>query len=80
MTCEIIPLRPPQVAPHAAPRPHETRALLRWSVRLIDGIFLWLERNRQRRLLHGFSNHMLKDIGLSRADVEQESAKHPWQN
>jgi uncharacterized protein YjiS (DUF1127 family) len=72
-----------QIETHDSARPRNDldriRALLRWPVALIDGSFLWLERNRQRRLLHSFSNHMLKDIGLSRADVEGESGKHPWQ-
>jgi uncharacterized protein YjiS (DUF1127 family) len=75
MTCRIIP----PTASRVAPRPRATRMLFRWPVALVDRIFLWLERNRQRRQLHSLSNHMLKDLGLSRADVEHESAKHPWQ-
>nr|WP_298685649.1 DUF1127 domain-containing protein [uncultured Dongia sp.] len=73
-----------QIVPRVARRPRSyldrSRALLRWPVVLIDAIFLWLERNRQRRLLHGLSNHMLKDLGLSRADIDQECGKYPWQN
>lgn len=39
---------------------------------------LWLERHRQRRVLAGLDDHLLKDIGISRADAWQESAKPFW--
>lgn len=35
---------------------------------------------RERRHLACFDEHMLKDIGLSRADVEQEIAKGFWRH
>jgi uncharacterized protein YjiS (DUF1127 family) len=38
----------------------------------------WLERARQRRQLRQLGDHMLKDIGLSRADVEAEASKPFW--
>jgi len=41
-------------------------------------LLTWLERVRQRRHLGQLSDHMLKDIGLSRADVESETAKPFW--
>lgn len=41
-------------------------------------LFTWLERVRQRRQLGQLSDHMLKDIGLARADVEAEIAKPFW--
>ena len=39
----------------------------------------WRNRSVQRRMLAGMSEYHLKDIGLSRADVEGEVAKHFWQ-
>jgi uncharacterized protein YjiS (DUF1127 family) len=39
----------------------------------------WFERARQRRQLGQLSDHMLKDIGLNRAEVETEVAKRFWQ-
>jgi uncharacterized protein YjiS (DUF1127 family) len=45
---------------------------------VIEGVLGWFERVRQRRQLSELSNHMLKDIGLSRADVEAEVAKPFW--
>jgi uncharacterized protein YjiS (DUF1127 family) len=45
---------------------------------IIEGVLGWLERARQRRHLSELSDHMLKDIGLSRADVEAEAVKPFW--
>jgi uncharacterized protein YjiS (DUF1127 family) len=39
----------------------------------------WRSRSVQRRILAGMSDAHLKDIGLSRADVEGEVMKHFWQ-
>lgn len=48
----------------------------------LRGLLLgWLaidERRRQRRALMSLDERLLKDIGLSRADVEQECAKLFW--
>jgi uncharacterized protein YjiS (DUF1127 family) len=41
-------------------------------------LLTWIKRTRQRRQLGQLSDHMLKDIGLSRADVEAETAKPFW--
>ena len=38
----------------------------------------WFDRARQRRQLCEFSDHMLRDVGLTRADVWAESAKPFW--
>lgn len=45
---------------------------------LLDLLSLWFERARQRRQLHALDENMLKDIGLTRADVEFEAQKHFW--
>lgn len=39
---------------------------------------LWRSRSRQRRRLTHFSDHQLKDIGVSRADAWAESSKPFW--
>lgn len=44
----------------------------------IDLMMAWLERGRQRRHLRRLDDHMLKDIGLSRADVAMETDKPFW--
>jgi uncharacterized protein YjiS (DUF1127 family) len=38
----------------------------------------WFDRARQRRQLGELSDHMLRDIGLSRTDVWAESSKPFW--
>ena len=47
-------------------------------VQAYEQVLSWLERVHQRRQLAQLSDHMLKDIGLSRADVEVEVAKPFW--
>ena len=48
------------------------------SRRFAQTVFLWHERARQRRHLQGLSDHMLRDIGLTRADVHAECSKPFW--
>ena len=48
--------------------------------RVVDALLLWLERTRQRRSLASLSDHMLKDLGLSRCDVGRESGKRFWED
>jgi uncharacterized protein YjiS (DUF1127 family) len=38
----------------------------------------WLERSRQRRQLGELNDHLLRDIGASRADAWAEAAKPFW--
>ncbi|PWR21955.1 DUF1127 domain-containing protein [Zavarzinia compransoris] len=43
------------------------------------GVLLdWQRRAMERNHLRGLDDHMLRDIGLSRADIEQEAAKPFW--
>jgi uncharacterized protein YjiS (DUF1127 family) len=58
------------------PTPAATRTPL---ARVADLILTWLQRSAERRQLHSLSDHMLKDMGLSRADVERETSKRYWQ-
>ena len=39
---------------------------------------VWHERARERRQLQSMSDHMLRDLGLGRADVDAETAKPFW--
>lgn len=47
---------------------------------LCDGILAATERWRQRRALMALDDHLLSDIGVSRADVEREIGKSIWRD
>lgn len=55
------------------------RAGLRLLERAADLVLSWQERAQQRRQLETLSDHMLRDIGLTRADVVAEATKRFWQ-
>lgn len=48
--------------------------------RIIETPIAWLDRMRERRQLAGLSDDMLKDMGVSRADVEHVVAKPFWRS
>ncbi|WP_188260666.1 DUF1127 domain-containing protein [Azospirillum tabaci] len=48
-------------------------------VALFDTVATWNERRRQRRALEALPDHLLQDIGLSRADAVTEADKPFWQ-
>jgi uncharacterized protein YjiS (DUF1127 family) len=64
-----------------APRHRLVRQAWSWSRglgRAIDLLLLWHHRARDRRQLESLSDYMLRDIGLSRADVFAEASKPFW--
>ncbi len=49
------------------------------SLRALARLFrLWRVRIRSRQLLADLNEHMLRDIGLTRAEVEREARKWFW--
>ncbi len=50
------------------------KRLVRW----LDGLSLWRERGRQRRMLMSMNDRMLADIGLDRGVIEREFTKPFW--
>lgn len=52
--------------------------LMMRAPRAVDLLLTWHERARQRRHLQSLSDHMLRDIGLTRADVLAEASKPFW--
>ena len=69
--------RPPGRA--SAPERRRSVAIGTRPVSLLRQILPWLERARQRRALQALDDWVLKDIGLTRADVMHESNKPFWQ-
>jgi len=47
---------------------------------LFDTLYRWQAQARERRILAEMDQHMLKDIGLTRADVAMEIDKPFWQD
>ncbi len=69
------------LAAPAAIRPAGESAALRWRdilAQFVELALAWVERARERRQLQALNDHMLKDLGLSRADVEGEASKPFW--
>jgi uncharacterized protein YjiS (DUF1127 family) len=54
-------------------------AFARGTLSAADTLLLWMERYRQRRALVMMSDHMLKDLGLSRSDAGREGGKRFWE-
>ena len=49
-----------------------------FSGTVLNTLYIWQQRARERQHLHQLSDHMLKDIGLSRVDVLSEANKPFW--
>jgi len=47
-------------------------------INLMATLRLWRQRKRTRMLLAAFDDRMLKDIGVSPADVRREASKPFW--
>jgi uncharacterized protein YjiS (DUF1127 family) len=60
--------------PQLMVRPHGTR----WIRRAVDAVLTWHQRARERRQLMELSDHMLRDIGISRSEAIGESEKPFW--
>ena len=78
MSHVMTPYRRPRADAPAAPRPRTFRRIAAALLRLADLIQTWHQRGRERRQLDYLGDHMLKDMGISRADVEREVNKHGW--
>jgi uncharacterized protein YjiS (DUF1127 family) len=57
------------------PAPKSTTSL---AQRLVDGVLAWQERARQRHALAALDDYLLRDMGISRADVVMETTKPFW--
>ncbi|AOE84858.1 DUF1127 domain-containing protein [Pseudomonas sp. TCU-HL1] len=51
-----------------------------WLVLVWKQLRRWEQLARQRGQLARMSDEMLKDIGMSRADVMEESERHFWED
>ena len=70
----VLPIRSSVPTVRGAVQPASTGLL----TSLLGRIAVWLEVRRERRQLLAMSDHMLHDIGLSRADAEGEGTRRFW--
>jgi uncharacterized protein YjiS (DUF1127 family) len=68
-----IPARDARIAPGL------WRAARSWAARALIRLMRWHETARERRALLALSDHMLKDIGITRAEAEREASRPFWQ-
>ena len=59
-------------------RHNRTSYLQQGIVHLFDVVLNWTDRHRTRGHLYQKPDYMLRDIGVSRAEVEQEFQKPFW--
>ncbi len=50
----------------------------RLAIRMLTAVLEWQDRANQRHQLRSMSDFMLKDLGLTRADVDSEASKPFW--
>lgn len=67
--------RRPLIAARACAGPARRGSLL---ARLFGRLIVWSERQRERHKLGELDERALRDIGLSRTDIERESRKPFW--
>lgn len=65
---DAIEREPPQTAHRPA----------HWMARLVKTLKLWRTRAKQRHHLMQLDDHLLSDIGISRAEAEREARKPFW--
>ena len=61
---------------HFPSLPHQEN----WFGGLLHQLKRWHQLSQQRQQLASMSDELLKDIGLTRADVMQESERHFWED
>ncbi|WP_244434134.1 DUF1127 domain-containing protein [Azospirillum sp. B506] len=66
-------------APGAVPAANRVTGVARRPLwRLLDVLFSAMERRKQRQALMGLDDYLLKDIGISRSEADQEVSKPFW--
>ena len=61
-------------------RPTGREAQMGLVARGVDALLSWTDRTRQRRHLAELDDRLLRDIGISRADVEAEVSRPFWRS
>lgn len=67
-----------QITRRQIPITAPTFSATRLAARLVRLLLRWQERASERHHLSGLDDRMLKDIGVTRADIESEAGKPFW--
>jgi len=71
--------RPTSYNPHNAMTAARLVAVIGGGIGgVLDRVLGWQERHRQRRELLSLDDHLLKDIGITRVEAENEGYKPFW--
>lgn len=57
---------------------HVARLIDRGLLRAVDVVFEWRARAVERDVMRALDDRMLRDVGLSRADLERELSRPFW--
>jgi uncharacterized protein YjiS (DUF1127 family) len=52
--------------------------LMGWAIRAVEALLAWQTRAAERGQLAAMDDRLLRDVGLSRSDVESERSKPFW--
>jgi uncharacterized protein YjiS (DUF1127 family) len=66
------------VAAYRGPQTGLLGTLVRAVSVVAETFYLWQDRAAQRAHLAGLEDHILKDMGIGRAEAEREAAKPFW--
>jgi uncharacterized protein YjiS (DUF1127 family) len=66
-----------EIGPHAVLQ-SLALAAVRQATRALAMLLYWHDISRERRALLGLDDRMLRDIGITRADAEQEAGRPFW--
>jgi uncharacterized protein YjiS (DUF1127 family) len=76
---EVVMAHPSIPARDARIAPGLRQAARSWAANAVIRLMRWHETARERRALLALSDHMLKDIGITRAEAEREASRRFWQ-
>jgi uncharacterized protein YjiS (DUF1127 family) len=58
---------------------HAARRADHGLARALEAVFEWRARSAERHIMRSLDDRMLRDVGLSRADIERELLKPFWE-
>ncbi len=76
--CASEPIARPSIARHDGAWTRFVRAIDAKLATAVDTLLVWQRRHRDRMHLMSMDDRLLRDIGISYADVDHEASKPFW--